>query len=84
MTLDTSTKEGFFKPSNQHYTYLEVQSITKNFKTVIGKGGFGTVFRGSIGDNQVAVKILSESSSQGYKEFQAEVNYYAVLLSPST
>ncbi|GKD38164.1 leucine-rich repeat transmembrane protein kinase protein [Tanacetum coccineum] len=37
------------------------------------KGGFGTVFRGSIGDNQVAVKILSESSSQGYKEFQAEV-----------
>ncbi|GJW27867.1 leucine-rich repeat transmembrane protein kinase protein [Tanacetum coccineum] len=73
---DTSTKEGSFKPSNQHYTYFEVRSITKNFKTVIGKGGFGTVFRGSIGDNQVAVKILSESSSQGYKEFQAEVNYY--------
>ncbi|GKC59984.1 leucine-rich repeat transmembrane protein kinase protein, partial [Tanacetum coccineum] len=69
---DTSTKEGSFKPSNQHYTYFEVRSITKNFKTVIGKGGFGTVFRGSIGDNQVAVKILSESSSQGYKEFQAE------------
>ncbi|GJT56809.1 leucine-rich repeat transmembrane protein kinase protein [Tanacetum coccineum] len=73
---DTSTKEGSFKPSNQHYTYFEVRSITNNLKTVIGKGGFGTVFRGSIGDNQVAVKILSESSSQGYKEFQAEVNYY--------
>ncbi|GJZ10668.1 hypothetical protein Tco_0545427 [Tanacetum coccineum] len=27
--------------------------------------GFGAVFRGSIGDNQVAVKILSESSAQG-------------------
>ncbi|GKG13782.1 leucine-rich repeat transmembrane protein kinase protein, partial [Tanacetum coccineum] len=26
-----------------------------------------------IGGNQVAVKILSESSAQGYKEFQAEV-----------
>ncbi|GKA75706.1 leucine-rich repeat transmembrane protein kinase protein, partial [Tanacetum coccineum] len=26
-----------------------------------------------VGDNQVAVKILSESSSQGYKEFQAEL-----------
>ncbi|GJW19410.1 leucine-rich repeat transmembrane protein kinase protein [Tanacetum coccineum] len=70
---DTGRKEGSFKPSNQHYTYFEVRSITKNFKTIFGKGGFGTVFRGSIGDNQVAVKILSESSSQGYKEFQAEV-----------
>nr|GFA45308.1 leucine-rich repeat transmembrane protein kinase protein [Tanacetum cinerariifolium] len=50
-----------------------VQRITDNFTTVIGKGGFGTVFRGSIEGNQVAVKMLSESSSQGYKEFQAEV-----------
>ncbi|KAI7750656.1 hypothetical protein M8C21_029500, partial [Ambrosia artemisiifolia] len=40
----------------------------------IGRGGFGRVFYGSIGDNQVAVKMLSESSSQGYKEFQAEVS----------
>ncbi|KAI3670517.1 hypothetical protein L1987_87853 [Smallanthus sonchifolius] len=35
--------------------------------------GFGSVFRGSVGDNQVAVKMLSESSSLGYKEFQTEV-----------
>ncbi|GJY68525.1 leucine-rich repeat transmembrane protein kinase protein, partial [Tanacetum coccineum] len=61
------------KQRNQQYTYSEVKSITNNFTTVIGKGGFGAVFRGSIGGNQVAVKILSESSAQGYKEFQAEV-----------
>ncbi|KAK9051258.1 hypothetical protein SSX86_027885 [Deinandra increscens subsp. villosa] len=51
----------------------EVLEITKNFSNVIGKGGFGTVFSGLIENTQVAVKMLSESSAQGYKEFQAEV-----------
>ncbi|KAI3744131.1 hypothetical protein L1987_57207 [Smallanthus sonchifolius] len=37
-------------------------------------GGFGTVFHGLIGDTQVAVKMLSESSAQGYREFQVEVS----------
>ncbi|PWA87672.1 leucine-rich repeat transmembrane protein kinase protein [Artemisia annua] len=58
---------------DQRFTFGEIQSITGSFKTIIGKGGFGTVFHGSIGDNQVAVKLLSESSAQGYREFQAEV-----------
>ncbi|GKA28898.1 leucine-rich repeat transmembrane protein kinase protein [Tanacetum coccineum] len=58
---------------DQRFTFGEIQSITGSFKTIIGKGGFGTVFHGSIGDNQVAVKMLSESSAQGYREFQAEV-----------
>ncbi|KAD2806259.1 hypothetical protein E3N88_39636 [Mikania micrantha] len=58
----------------QRYTYSEVQSITNNFNVVIGKGGFGTVYHGCIGHTQVAVKMLSKSSQQGEKEFQAEVN----------
>lgn len=57
----------------QQYTYSEVQSITDNFNVVIGKGGFGTVYHGHIDDTEVAVKMLSESSLQGDKEFQAEV-----------
>ncbi|KAL8256709.1 hypothetical protein R6Q59_028750 [Mikania micrantha] len=56
----------------QQYTYSEVQSITDNFSVVLGKGGFGTVYHGIIGDTQVAVKMLSGSSLQGDKEFQAE------------
>ncbi|GJX39510.1 leucine-rich repeat transmembrane protein kinase protein [Tanacetum coccineum] len=72
-TKDSTIKDATFQTRNKQYTYSEVQSITDNFTTVIGKGGFGTVFRGSIGGNQVAVKMLSESSSQGFKEFQAEV-----------
>nr|XP_043635952.1 probable LRR receptor-like serine/threonine-protein kinase At1g05700 [Erigeron canadensis] len=59
---------------NRRFTFSEVRSITNSFNTVIGNGGFGTVFHGSIGDNQVAVKMLSESSAQGYREFQAEVH----------
>nr|KAJ0209479.1 hypothetical protein LSAT_V11C400195460 [Lactuca sativa] len=56
----------------QKYTYSEIKSITDNFKVVIGKGGFGEVYHGYIGDVQVAVKMLSASSQQGDKEFQAE------------
>ncbi|GJZ97550.1 leucine-rich repeat transmembrane protein kinase protein [Tanacetum coccineum] len=59
---------------NQRFTFREIQSITGNFNTIVGKGGFGTVFHGCIGDNQVAVKMLSESSAQGCREFRAEVH----------
>ncbi|XP_059638959.1 probable LRR receptor-like serine/threonine-protein kinase At1g05700 [Cornus florida] len=56
------------------FTYSEILSITNNFERVVGKGGFGTVYHGYVGNSQVAVKMLSPSSIQGYKEFQAEAN----------
>ncbi|XP_022859342.1 senescence-induced receptor-like serine/threonine-protein kinase isoform X2 [Olea europaea var. sylvestris] len=59
---------------NREFTYSEVLQITNNFERVIGKGGFGTVYHGFVGDMQVAVKMLSPSSFQGYKEFRAEAN----------
>ncbi|XP_022714522.1 LRR receptor-like serine/threonine-protein kinase IOS1 [Durio zibethinus] len=58
---------------NRQFTYSEVQRITNSFARVIGKGGFGTVYHGCLGDTEVAVKMLSKSSSQGYKQFEAEV-----------
>lgn len=59
---------------NQQFTYSQVLVMTNNFERSIGKGGFGTVYHGYLDGAQVAVKMLSPSSSQGYKEFQAEVS----------
>ncbi|MBA0864374.1 hypothetical protein Goshw_002335, partial [Gossypium schwendimanii] len=47
--------------------------MTNNFGRVVGKGGFGTVYHGYLDETQVAVKMLSLSPVQGYKQFQAEV-----------
>lgn len=63
------------KPINHEFTYSEIIAVTNNFEKVVGKGGFGTVFHGYLDDTQVAVKMLSTTSSQGPKEFQAEVIY---------
>ncbi|KAK0597961.1 hypothetical protein LWI29_030248 [Acer saccharum] len=58
---------------NRRFLYSEVVRITDNFERIIGRGGFGTVYHGNLDDIQVAVKMLSPSSVQGYKQFQAEV-----------
>ncbi|CAA7036745.1 unnamed protein product [Microthlaspi erraticum] len=56
------------------FTYSEVIKMTNNFQRALGEGGFGTVYHGDLdGSQQVAVKLLSQSSTQGYKEFKAEV-----------
>ncbi|KAK3411655.1 hypothetical protein EUGRSUZ_I00392 [Eucalyptus grandis] len=65
---------------NRPFEYGEVSKITGNFGQVIGKGGFGNVYLGTLDNGtMVAVKMLSESSKQGYKEFQAEAQLLAIL-----
>ncbi|KAJ4867962.1 Leucine-rich repeat receptor-like serine/threonine-protein kinase [Raphanus sativus] len=54
-------------------TYSEVKEMTNNFQVVLGKGGFGVVCHGYLNSEQVTVKVLSQSSTQGYKEFKTEV-----------
>ncbi|XP_031267714.1 probable LRR receptor-like serine/threonine-protein kinase At1g51810 [Pistacia vera] len=61
------------KSQDEAYTYSEILTITNNLTTVIGEGGFGKVYLGNVGCNtKVAVKVLSGTSKQGYKEFRAE------------
>ncbi|XP_062218218.1 putative leucine-rich repeat receptor-like protein kinase At2g19210 isoform X2 [Phragmites australis] len=61
---------------NREFSYRELKHITKNFSQEIGKGGFGAVYLGYLENgNPVAVKVRSESSSQGGKEFLAEAQH---------
>ena len=73
LAVDMVTKSNI-KSKNQHYSYSEAVSITNNFKTIIGEGGFGKVYLGKLKDEtQVVIKLLSTTSNQGYNEFRAEV-----------
>ncbi|CAL9223590.1 unnamed protein product [Arabidopsis halleri] len=67
-------RNGPLETAKRYFKYSEVVNITNNFERVIGKGGFGKVYHGVINGEQVAVKVLSEESAQGYKEFRAEVD----------
>ncbi|KAF8106351.1 hypothetical protein N665_0143s0021 [Sinapis alba] len=57
----------------KHYTYAQVKRITKSFAEVVGRGGFGIVYRGTLYDGRmVAVKILKDSKGNG-EDFTNEV-----------
>ncbi|XP_010246125.1 PREDICTED: putative leucine-rich repeat receptor-like protein kinase At2g19210 isoform X2 [Nelumbo nucifera] len=65
---------GSLESNNRRFTHSEVVRITKNFEKTLGKGGSGTVYHGHLEDyTQVAVKMLSPSSTEGFKEFRTEV-----------
>lgn len=72
--LARSIQERLLKSKNQPVHYSEILAITDNLKTTIGEGGFGKVYLGVLSDKtQVAVKLMSSMSQQGYNEFRAEV-----------
>ncbi|XP_021765382.1 probable LRR receptor-like serine/threonine-protein kinase At1g05700 isoform X2 [Chenopodium quinoa] len=55
------------------FTYSEVNHMTNNFQTIIGKGGSGVVYQGYLQDGTpVAVKMLSPSSTVSLKLFHTE------------
>lgn len=56
------------------FEYEELEAATENFKTQIGSGGFGAVYKGMLPDNiLVAVKKLNSSGIQGKKDFCTEI-----------
>ncbi|GMY08468.1 L-type lectin-domain containing receptor kinase S.4-like [Fagus crenata] len=59
------------------FSYKELMKATKGFgdKEVLGFGGFGRVYKGTLpnSDTQVAVKRVSHDSKQGLQEFVSEI-----------
>ncbi|XP_062097020.1 G-type lectin S-receptor-like serine/threonine-protein kinase LECRK1 [Humulus lupulus] len=61
--------------SLRSFTYEELERFTDCFKEEIGKGSFGTVYKGIISSSQklVAVKRLDKVLEEGEREFQNEM-----------
>ncbi|CAI8598272.1 unnamed protein product [Vicia faba] len=58
-----------------NFTYRALQIRTSNFSQLLGTVGFGSVYKGSLGDGTlVAVKKLDKILPHGEKEFITEVN----------
>ncbi|KAK8951977.1 putative LRR receptor-like serine/threonine-protein kinase [Platanthera zijinensis] len=58
------------------YSYEELRIATEDFSPVnkVGKGGFGSVYKGTLVNGiKVAIKVLSSESTQGAKEFLSEI-----------
>ncbi|CAL9224445.1 unnamed protein product [Arabidopsis halleri] len=57
----------------KRYSYTEISEMTNSFAQEIGRGGFGIVYGGTIGDGlKVAVKVLKASKGNG-EDFINEV-----------
>lgn len=70
-------------PTIKIYSFADLKNATRNFKsdTVLGVGGFGTVYKGWVDSKtllpsklgsgmMVAIKKLSPESTQGFNEWQ--------------
>ncbi|WOL11201.1 hypothetical protein Cni_G19963 [Canna indica] len=57
------------------FSFEELKIATENFKKVLGKGAFGTVFKGILGcsGRAVAIKRLENGVGEGEREFRAEM-----------
>ncbi|KAI3992973.1 hypothetical protein MKX01_009716 [Papaver californicum] len=59
----------------QPFSLDSIETATNKYKTMIGEGGFGSVYHGTLRNGQeVAVKVLSATSTQGTREFENELN----------
>ncbi|KAL2968594.1 hypothetical protein AAZX31_15G037000 [Glycine max] len=93
----TPRSEGeILRSSNlKSFPLSELKTATRNFRpdSVLGEGGFGSVFKGWIDENSltatkpgtgivIAVKRLNQDGIQGHREWLAEVNYLGQLSHP--
>lgn len=59
------------------FSYEELSSATGEFRKeqLLGSGGFGKVYKGTLPNNtEIAVKCVNHDSKQGLREFMAEIS----------
>ncbi|KAL4615413.1 hypothetical protein ACB092_07G122900 [Castanea dentata] len=62
------------------FSYKEIKKATGSFNTIIGRGGFGTVYKAEFSDGLVAaVKRMNKVSEQGDDDFCREIELLARL-----
>lgn len=74
--VNSPQEPGGFGNSRTWFTYQELVEATNGFsnQNLLGEGGFGLVYKGSLADGRVvAVKQLRIGGGQGEREFRAEV-----------
>ncbi|KAJ8765360.1 hypothetical protein K2173_012057 [Erythroxylum novogranatense] len=72
----TDTGGGWWEEvAPKSFKYSELEQVTDGFREEIGRGSFGTVYKGLISENQkiVAVKRLDGVLTDGQQEFQNEI-----------
>lgn len=61
------------------FTYAELEAATDNFSEILGKGGYGTVYKGYLPDQTpIAVKRI-DRISEGQEKFWAEVTIICTI-----
>uniref|UniRef100_A0ACD5YIU8 Uncharacterized protein n=1 Tax=Avena sativa TaxID=4498 RepID=A0ACD5YIU8_AVESA len=77
LPLDRDMDKEFAGNGPRRFSYSELSRSTHGFsdKEKLGKGGFGAVYRGLLQEQglHVAIKRVSKTSSQGRREYIAEV-----------
>nr|AAY22388.1 symbiosis receptor-like kinase [Tropaeolum majus] len=76
-----STDEPFLKSiSIEEFSLEYITTVTQKYKVLIGEGGFGSVYRGTLPDGQeVGVKVRSSTSTQGTREFDNELTLLSTI-----
>ncbi|XP_047327093.1 probable serine/threonine-protein kinase PBL10 [Impatiens glandulifera] len=96
ITHPKSEGEILLSSNLKKFTFDELRNATRNFRpdSVVGEGGFGSVFKGWIDEHlqlaatpgsglAIAVKKLNQEGLQGHKEWLAEINYLGQLKHPN-
>lgn len=83
---DMRANEGNFFATTKNFSYNELKLATDNFdrSKKIGRGGFGTVYKGTLKHGkEVAIKTLDTESKQGLREFLTEIETISNVRHPN-